>query len=176
MSPQRKETDAVSVEIRADPVQHGDSVKVGLGIKNDGNTRTRLHNPFELSQFLVVDRAGFPKKVPRSAPRLMVNTKGRPEPQLRTSFPVVHMQHNGVDGEISALDEQSLDFEPGDSYTAWFAIDRFVADEEAGTAAGEVPVAADEYGIRCVVTLISAGDPKDSRVVETPRVNVRLLD
>src|ERR1043166_4138068 len=109
--------ESVSVHLEAGPTQKGSGLVVRLGLRNEGKQPVELLNPFDSAQLLIVDGNGFPMKLPRTAPALLVNTKGQTKPEVQTAFPVLRAQRNGLDWDVAELTAPTVAFEPGDSYT-----------------------------------------------------------
>lgn len=171
-------TNAVTVVLEAEAVQRGQPrIEVDVAVRNDGANPVRLLNPFEMVQIIVLDANGFPKRVPKPVPSLLINTKGQPNWKLRTAVPVVRVLHSGRDVNASTLDTPVLTMDPSESYQVRFAIDHFEPEPDptaSGVAEGAETPGWGEYSVQVVLNLINADDTRDSRVVRPDRKTVTL--
>jgi hypothetical protein len=174
----RSGTQAITILVEAELVQRGQRrIDVDLNLRNDGIQPVRLLNPFETVQFIVLDADGFPKRVPRPVPSLLINRKGQAGWKLRTAVPVVRVLRDGHDEDPSTLDTPVVSLRAGGSFQLRFGIDHFEAEPDPTRPAGDAPGEAPRPGVYTVQTmlnLINADDTNDSRVVQSGRIQVRL--
>jgi hypothetical protein len=170
------ELDSVEVQL-AEAHAGADALLVELTVRNAGQHTMHLENPFELAQLLVVDHNGFPKRVPMTAPSLLINAKGRAAWKLETAVPIVEVKRNGEPTERDTLDSEVLELGAGESYAAAFLIERFLPDPDEvspGIEPVHEQVEPGEYRVRALVTLINANNPKQSRTAQTQTVTFQL--
>jgi hypothetical protein len=169
----------LSAHLEVAAVQAGqpDGIEVVLGVANGGASSASLLNPFDNVQFQLLDEAGFPVPLPSRPSGLRAVTRGNDPWRFVPPFPVVAVHLNGEVVDLGAIEARVLTLDAGDEYEATFRIDRAVEGQpgQAGVTGGpgDEPLASGVYAVRCVATLIRADEPRDARILQSPRLEVR---
>jgi hypothetical protein len=157
---------SMSLEVDANQKAQAAGIIADIWIENSNEKMVSLLNPFEMLQFLLVDEAGFPLKLPQKPPNLLIISKNR-KWKFDVAFPVANFFENGQEVSLSEIEKEILVL-PGNGWQkARFIINRIIDSEQ------ELPLPTGTYGIQCVGPLINAENREDSRALESPRVTVQ---
>jgi hypothetical protein len=166
----------VLIFLDAEPAQRAsaDGLVATIGVENHGKTPVSMLNPFATVQFQLHDERGFPLRIPTKPSSL--RSREFDDWKLEPPFPIVRTLKNGAVVAPETLNERTLRLAPGDAWQVAFQIDRLIPEAAvAGSANGpfsEVPLPDGTYRLRSVATLIRADEPQDSRILQSPLIEV----
>ena len=166
----RLETDAlqhIEFSLEVDETQKGQTkgIVATVLVKNHNDDEVAVLNPFETMQFLLVDTEGAPVDLPKKAPNLLINRKGK-NWEWDVVFPVIGYFENGREVDASKIKNEILTLPGNGSLTAQFSINRMIDSGE------ETPIPSGKYAIQALTPLINADNRSESRALESPRITV----
>lgn len=162
--------------LEVDAAQTGDALLVTIGLASRGGREVALLNPFVLLQLELRDGAGYPLALPAPPSPLLINAFAAEDWTFAGGPAVVAATRNGDPVTPNVVEGRVLRIDPDDELAATFALDRLLRATPAAGASDDLtmPIAAGDYAVGCILTLIDAGDPGASRILSVKPVPVRL--
>lgn len=169
----------IMVHIDADSEQEGaDGVTFTLGIANRGDAASSLLNPFDNLKVQLLDPHGFPLRLPTRPSGLRRYADKPGEWAFVPPFPVVGATRNGSSVDPEELGERVLSLGASEECAMSFLVAPVIdggtdrSDAPGDRAKGSLPDG--RYQVRCVATLINADQPQDTRILQSPKIAIRL--
>jgi hypothetical protein len=156
-----------------------EGIQLVVEISNRAAETIELINPldFLVAGIVLADHTGQRLELPRVVPRLLIHTGGPDRNRLTLPFRVDFVDLAEHRLPESAIERRTMVLEPGVTLAIGMTVDRIVVRQRADRSVGHaepVPIATGDYQIQVSVTLVQAGQPEVSRVVQSPPLPVTL--